>query len=96
MMRRLKAGAISPSKLPTNSSEKRTSQERAFYGRVTARFLYTSGPKWIYELKLIAVGPPSAHFAPSRMVSVSTSVSDFTICCVRSLYFLKCGDCRCA
>jgi hypothetical protein len=34
--------------------------------------------------------------APSRIGSVSTSTSDFTMCCVPVLYFRKCGVFRCA
>ena len=39
----------------------------------------------------------SVHFdfAPSRIGVVSTSLSDFTMVCVPTLYFLKCGVSRC-
>lgn len=41
---------------------------------------------------------PPAHcpFAPSRMGSVSRSLRDFTMPCVATLYFLKCGVSKCA
>jgi hypothetical protein len=39
---------------------------------------------------------PYRGFPPSRIGSVSTSTSDFTMCCVPALYFTKCGVFRCA
>ena len=58
-------------------------------------FVNRRRPQWIYPPELIFVAVQLC-FEPSRMGSVSTRVSDFTICCVRSLYFWKWEDSRCA
>lgn len=54
--------------------------------------------RYRFQRYLLLNRPLRVHlnFEPSRIGSVSRSVSDFTICCVCSLYFLKWGDCRCA